>query len=261
MLFRSIDALRSAFRLLLKNWTSTLILLIAYVGLISVVYLFVSTKEATVSQLALTLMLAAVAIGIFFLLQSAALCYTTVENANDFLRRSLSTCWKIVVVTLPVIGFTIAVAYVLTKIQNHAAPPPPVAALPLAVVSSSTKSLTLLLTIRYLLFGVFLPLGLIHLWVAVIQDGFRASLSQLRDLSRRIFAPESLLIYSFGFIVFALLPYLVLTKSVSTQKPWLELAVFSLRLALTAILILLGWLLTVGSLTIRQTGDSESANL
>ena len=57
-------------------------------------------------------------------------------------------------------------------------------------------------------------------------------------------------VYALGFLIFAVVPYLLLQKTFSIQRSWLEVSVLLVRLALSALLILLGWVTTVGALSI-----------
>jgi hypothetical protein len=60
-------------------------------------------------------------------------------------------------------------------------------------------------------------------------------------------------VYALGFLIFAVVPYLLLHKTVTLQRPWLELSLMILRLGLSALLILFGWVLTVRTLSILST--------
>jgi hypothetical protein len=57
-------------------------------------------------------------------------------------------------------------------------------------------------------------------------------------------------VYAFGFLVFAFGPYLLVLQTITTQRAWLELSLLILRLSASAMLVLLGWVTTVGAISI-----------
>src|ERR1041384_810505 len=67
----SIKAIITSARSLFGNRRSLLLMLAVYAGLLAAIYLFVSTSEATVSQLVLTLVTVIGAPALFFVLQAA----------------------------------------------------------------------------------------------------------------------------------------------------------------------------------------------
>src|SRR5215216_1270282 len=72
----SITAIISAVHALFSNHRSLLFMIVVYMGLLAAIYLFVSTREATLSQLLLTFVTVVVAPALFFVLQAAAISYT-----------------------------------------------------------------------------------------------------------------------------------------------------------------------------------------
>jgi cytochrome bd-type quinol oxidase subunit 1 len=85
----------------------------------------------------------------------------------------------------------------------------------------------------------------IQLWITVSNGGMR-----VRNVLTRTFSPQSMFVYACGFLVFAVVPYLLLQKTISIERSWLEISVLIVRLAVSALLILLGWVTTVGALSI-----------
>ena len=215
MYSRPITAIISAVRVLLSNRRSLLLMLAVYTGLLAAIYLFVSTREATVSQLLLTLVTVIVAPALFFVLQAAI-----VTNGPGLVK----TSFKLFVVTAPVLAATVVAMYGLNKVQTHP---------------------TIVTTVRYILLAVIVPLLMIQLWIAVSNSGMR-----VRNMLTRAFAPQSVFVYTFGFMIFAVVPYLLLHKTISIERPWLEMSVLLLRLALSTLLIFLGWVTTVSTLSI-----------
>jgi hypothetical protein len=104
------------------------------------------------------------------------------------------------------------------------------------------------MTVRYLTWAVVAPLLLVQIWIAVSNGGLR-----VKRVLRKAFAPQSLFVYACGFLVFAVAPYLLLQKTIPAHRPWVELLLIVVRLGLTALLILLGWAITVRTLSILNT--------
>ena len=216
----SITAIISAVRVLFSNRRSLLLMLASYTGLLAAIYLFVSTREATVSQLLLTFVTVIVAPALFFVLQAAVVSYTSGPASRGLIKNSL----KLIAVSVPVIALTFVAVSSLNKLQTHP---------------------TIVTTVRYLLLAVIVPLLVIQLWITVSNGGIR-----VRNVLTRTFAPQSVFVYVCGFLIFAVVPFLLLQKTISIQRSWLEISVLVARLALSALLILLGWVTTVGALAI-----------
>lgn len=235
MISQPIIAMFSAVRLLSKSGRALLVILIAYAGLLAAVYLFVSTREATVAQLMLTVALAVVAPALFFLLQAASVRYTNEPRFTGLIH----DCLKLIIVTVPVIAITALAVYGLSKVDSHA---------------------TLAAASRYLLIAVFAPLLAIQLWVAVSGRGLRELLSNLRKVAARAFAPQSVFVYACGFLMFAVVPYVLITQTISAERAWLEFSLLMLRLSASALLILLGWVTTIGAISILSRSTYASGN-
>ncbi len=228
-----IIAMFSAARLLVRSRRALLLIMGAYTGLLTVVYLFVSTREATIPQLLLTLAVAIAAPVLFFVLQAISVSYTNGPVSKQLLKN----CLKVIVVTVPVIAVTALGVYGLSKVH----------------------SLLLLATaFRYLLIGVIAPLLAIQLWIAASSS--ERLFRNLRTIAMKAFAPQYVVVYVFGFLIFALAPYLLITQKIPTDRSWLEFALLTLRLTVSALLILLGWVTTVGAISILSRGGYSSEN-
>ena len=221
MLSQSVIAITSSARLLFKRWKTLALLLAVYAALLTAVYVFVSTREATVGQLIVTLALFVVAPALFFLLQSITINYASGSTT----RKLLSDCLRLLVVSVPIIALTFVAIYGLNKLDT----------LP-----------TLTTTLRYLLLGVVAPLLAIQLWIVTSRGGLR---SVTRKVLTRAFAPQSVFVYACGFLIFAVAPYFLIIKTVPTERAWLEFSLLVLRLSTGAVLILLGWATTVGAIS------------
>lgn len=234
----SIKAMFSALRSLLRNRRTIATLLVVYAGLLASVYLFVSIREATIFQLAWTLVLVLLAPAFFFLLQALSVNYASAPTAGTLIRRSLSDTLKLLTVSFPLIALTFAAVYGLNKIQTP------------------TTTIT---TIRYLLVVVIAPLFAIQLWVAASTGGFRPLARSFKQILIKALAPQSMFVYACGFLIFAVAPYYLLTKTVSSERAWLELSLLVLRLSISALLILLGWVTTVGALSLLNRSSYAPA--
>ena len=225
MYTRSFSAMFSAVRLLFKSWRVLFVLLLLWAGLLTAVYLFASTREATISQLVLTLVVIIAAPALFFVLQALSVTYA--EGRRE--KRLAIDCLRLVVVSLPVVGVTLLAVYGLGKVQTH---------------------VTVVTTLRYLLIGVVAPMLTIQLWIATTKNGLRSLVNSLRSVILKTFAPQFVFVYACGFLLFAVIPYVLLQVGPLIERPWLELSVLVVRLTASALLILLGWVTTVGAMSI-----------
>jgi hypothetical protein len=215
----------SAVRLLFKSWRVLLMLLLLWAGLLTAVYLFASTREATISQLVLTLVVIIAAPALFFVLQALSVTYA--EGRGE--KRLAIDCLRLVVVSLPILIVTLLAVYGLGKVQTH---------------------VTIVTTLRYLLIGVVAPMLTIQLWIATTKSGLRSLMKSLRSVVSKTFAPQSVFVYACGFLIFAVVPYLMVHIGPLIERPWLELSVLVVRITASALLILLGWVTTVGAMSI-----------
>ncbi|HET9712419.1 MAG TPA: hypothetical protein VFP64_11075 [Pyrinomonadaceae bacterium] len=211
MFTESINAIVTATRALFKSRRTLVLMLVAYAGLLAAVYLFVSTREATISQLVLTVTLVIVAPALFFLLQALSVSYATGAPSQGLSRK----CFKLIVVSVPLIGITLLSLYGLNKVDSN---------------------VTVVTALRYLLIAVVAPLLAIQLWIGTSL--------------RRAFAPQPVFVYALGFLIFAVAPYFLIIKTIPTERAWLEVSLLLLRLSTAAVLVLLGWVTTVGAIAV-----------
>ena len=229
MYSRSFSAMFSAVRLLFRSWKVLVTLLLAWAGLLTAIYLFASTREATISQLVLTLVVVIAAPALFFVLQALSVTYAESKGSGSRVRKLMRNCLRLVVVSLPVLAVTLLAAYGLGKVQTY---------------------VKLATTLRYLLIGVVAPMLAIQLWIATTNTGLRSLVKSLRDVLSKTFAPQSVFVYGCGFLIFAVVPYVLLHVAPWIERPWVELSVLIARMAASALLILLGWVTTVGAMSI-----------
>ena len=225
MYSQSITAILSAVRSLLRNRRALLLMIAAYAGLLLAIYLFVSTREATISQLLLTLVAVITAPALFFVLQAVSVSYADSPTSRGLIKKTL----RLIAISVPVLALTLLTVYGLSKIQTHP---------------------TMVTAVRYLLLAVITPLLAIQLWIAGSNSGLHVLVRNLRKVLSSTFAPQSMFVYACGFLIFAIVPYFLLQGKISVQRPWLELSLLILRLGVSALLILLGWVTTVGAISI-----------
>jgi hypothetical protein len=118
-------------------------------------------------------------------------------------------------------------------------------------------------TLRFVLLGVAFPLATIHLWIAVagggvrnlFSDGAKSFFKRIGSALTRAFSADSVLIYGLGLIVFFVLPYVALVPTFTIKGNKTEFVVFGLRLLLSFLFSLVGWVITLTALA-RAVPDS-----
>ena len=262
MLRETFQSIVAATRNVFSNWRPMLLVALVYAFLLAALYIFVVVREASMVQVVVTFVLALAAPLLFFLLQSMIVGGITSDGQvqlGSMLRRSLSNLWKLILVTLPLIALTVLIAYLLTKAQARfgATLPDAAAELPRRVAAGAREAArpvdwkaAAISTVRYLMFGLVLPLTAIHIWLATAREGVGPAVRKIGGIIARAFSPQSVLIYVVGFIVFGVIPYFILFKSTSSTRAWLEISLFATRLAAVFALTLFGWVITVKALSL-----------
>ena len=264
MIKQLFSAMASSLRILFRNWRALIILVLLDVAMIGAGYRFFATREATISQLILTLLLALLASALFFLVQAMALeLKTPNQRLLVLLRGSLSSFWKLVVISLPVIVVAVLAAYVLGRIEVVGVDQAVNGALPRPGTQKPAPPLewdaVALRTFRYVLFVVVFPLAAIHLWMAAERDGLKRAFKLSAQTLARAFAPQAVVTYATGFALFALVPYLLIVTKTSATSAWLDVGLLAARLALAVAFSLLGWVGTLGALgALAAEGGKES---
>lgn len=258
MLTETFQSIAIAARAVFRNWKSTLVIAVVYAALLAVLYFFVIIREATFLQVSLTFASAIIAPLLFFVLQAMVASEADELTTAGLLKRSLASFWKLILVTLPLIALAVLIVYLLGKVQGNfdASAREAAAALPRRIATSSARDATppidwraaLLSTVRYLAFGLVLPLVAIHLWIATVRDGLVSGIKKIGKHLGRAFSPQSVLIYLAGFVIFGIVPYYLLFRTTQTSRAWLELSLLVARLLIVFALTLFGWLITVRAL-------------
>jgi hypothetical protein len=234
------------------------ILAALYGVLLATLYGFISIREATVSQVALTYVFLVLIPIEFFLLQAAIL--HRAATAEFLWPQILRDAIKFAVIAIPIVLLGFLVAYLLNKWQAHYPAPEPPLILPGAKTPPSTQPVhwpsVLFATVRLLLLGVALPLAAIHLWIEVAaQDlrslfsgGARIVLQRIANAIARAFAFDSVLTFALGLVIFVLVPYAVLFLGRPPKGNKTDFAFFIVRLLLVFLFTLIGWIVTLTAL-------------
>lgn len=271
MLTETFHSIVTAARKVFANWRAMLLLAFVYAALLATLYFFVAVREASIVQVVLTFALAIAAPLLFFVLQSMVASQTDDQPVGLLLKRSFGSFWKLILISLPLIALAILIAYLLAKWQNHLAANLNNAAgefsRPLAETARGPRAarpidwkVAMLSTVRYLAFGLVLPLTAIHLWLATAHEGLGAAIRKIGTHLVRAFAPQSVLIYIAGFLIFGVAPYFLLFRTTQTNHARIELLLLIARLAVVFALTLFGWVITVRALAVFSTPPSQPAN-
>lgn len=264
----SLKAILVASMRLLRTWRVVALLAVTYAFLGAALILFVAMKEARVWQVILTLVFAALAPALFFVLQAMIVNYAQGEDqASVLFSRSLGDSCKLALASIPLILVAILFLHFLNKLQTylplHVSPVQPSRGMwswqqpPPSVNTSPPLQWTLLMlnTVRFLFIGFVLPLVAIHLWSATLREGLLSALKGMHHHLARAFAPDVVLTHTIGLMLFSLVPYLLLFMQTPASKPSVEFGLFALRLLLVFVFTLCGWTLTLDALASGRPTD------
>jgi hypothetical protein len=260
----------SATRKLLKEWRMMAVMAALYASLLAVLFLFVTTKEATRWQVMWTLVLAALVPALFFLLQAVIVnCAHGEATVMTMLRRSFRDSCKLALAGIPLALLAVLCFYLLNKSHLYSAIQIPFSRFgPETLTGAQTQASDMgqalsvswsqlaLSTLRLLVFAVVLPLVAIHVWGATAREGLRAAFKKLPRNLARAFAPDAVLVYASGLVLFGLIPYLLLFTRTPANNTWLEFSLFVARLLLVFLFTLYGWALTMSAVA-AVAGDAK----
>src|SRR5215470_6529040 len=244
MLKDVLHSIAAAAQRLFANWAALLISLLLYAAMIGAIYLFFNSREATALQVALNLILPIVAVALFFLIQAMGLSYVRIGvGAGYLLKRALKDCWKILLVSLPLILLVWLIAFAFGKIDQTWFSAS-------AITGSKARAWGAIgvNALRIFLLFCVLPLIAIHLWMATVREGMGAAFRGLGRAAVRALAPRSLMIYALLCAVFGGIIYFLLFKKITFKSEWTELWAVGIKTALALLLTFIGWLLTLGSM-------------
>lgn len=271
MLTETFHSIAAAARNVFINWRTMLLVAIVYASLLAVLYFFVAVREASIAQVSLTFALAIAAPILFFVLQAMVANDGGESSMGSFVKKSVFSFWKLVLISLPLIALAVLIAYLLAKAQNHFGAGISNSAEPLRPLATMAKArdaarpvdwkAAMISSVRYLAFGLVLPLAAIHLWIATVREGLGLAIRKVHSHLSRAFAPQSVLIYMAGFLIFGIAPYLLLFRATPTKHAWLEMSLLVIRLAVVFALTLIGWAITVRALSLFSTNSlNDPAN-
>lgn len=255
---------------ILKRWFGAIAAMFAHPGALLVFatiyafllvasYLFISIREATIWQVLVTYALMILIPLGFFVLQAAIVNRAIAQKLRW--RVIFIDALKFFVVCIPVLLVISLLYFLLNKIAvrypapvvevlatNQATPP----ATPPPTPPLHWPSL-IFSTLRFVLWGVAFPLATIHLWIAVaggelrtlFGNGVKSFFKRIGSALARAFSPDSVLIYGLGLIVFFVLPYVILVPTFTVNGNKREFTVFVLRLLLSFLFSLIGWVWTL----------------
>lgn len=257
---QGLKAIGTAARRLFLNWRALLILLLLYAVMLASLYFFIAVREASVWQVLATFLLAALIPVLFFVIQTIGVRYSERDvRTKDLLRWSVRDFWKLMVATVPLLLLAWLLAYLFGKFQvnvpavattagaNVAAARP--AAVPTAAELFSWKEV-LLTTLRFLIFGLVLPLIAIHLWIAAARRGLKGAFRNAGRVLAGALAPGAALVYAIGLLLFGVIPYFLITTTYTRGGAWTQLTLLGARLLVASLFMLFGWLITLGALSI-----------
>lgn len=227
-----------------------------YALLLAAFFRFIWIREATVSQVFITYALMVLIPALFFIYQAAI-----IGRARDLKFRwgaILVDAVKFFVATIPILLIAWLLSYLLNKWQLRF-PAPALPTLPVGTTLPTPRPLhwpTLIFaTLRFVLMGVVLPLTAIHLWIAVAGGEVRtlfaggAFFKRIGTAIAGALAFESVLIYAFGLVIFFIIPYAILFVPFTPKGNKTDFLFFVLRLVLSFIFSLIGWVVTISALT------------
>jgi len=242
MLRHAMNALKVAARAMKSKPGALGLAFALYLALSGVIYLFVTTPEATVGQLVLTLVLGVVAVALFFILQRVGISYTADGvQTKALLRDSLGGFWKLFVVSLPIAVLVALGIYAFSRLEHLVTQGTPWS-------ESGFLYERVIPGVRMIYFYVVLPLVAIQLWIAATHDGLGPAFRGIGRHFVRAFAPRALVTYTLVLLVFGAISYLILFTKTPVNSAWLDIGLLVARLTLAGVVIFFGWLLGVGAL-------------
>jgi len=250
----------------LTNLGALVVFAILYAILLATFFRFIWIREATVWQVLLTYTFLILIPFEFFLYQAAII--NRAREQKFRWRAILIDALKFFIGAIPVLLVAWLLYYLLNKIGGRF--PAPITILPIAPGAPAKPPpvhwpTLLLTTLRFILMGVALPLAAIHLWIGCaggeIRSLFASGAQPLKRVGAafaRAFSSDSVLIYALGLIIFFVLPYLILVPTFTIKGNKTEFAVFVLRLVLTFVFTLVGWVVTLSALVRLSLEESPA---
>ena len=269
----------AAARDLVRSPRALAVLVALYLALIASVFFFITTREATVWQLFVTGATVLLAPLLFFVVQAAGASYAVGHRgAAPLLRHTARSFLKVLAVSIPFILLAVLCVYLLGKLERRvqlspeerasveaarSAPDEDGAGPSAAAAADAARrppvrwKYLFVSALRLFVLGLLLPLAAMHLWLAAARDGLVSAFARFHRHLGRAFSARSALTYGVGMIVFALIPYFLITKRTPVDSNTLELAIFGMRILLAFSLMLFGWVMTMAALA-RADGHAAA---
>lgn len=264
-MFRNIlNAIRTAASQFFLNWKTGLAFAILYAAFVFSVYLFFTTAEARIWQVALTFLLMFLIPVLFFVLQTLGVKYTNTDSKlSDLLAQAGREFWKLLLISLPFIALVWLLVWGVNKIEFMSVTGIREAAMNSEQIKTGESRIKLINTAAFAVNGLLmyfiLPLLSIQLWIAVLRDGFKQTLRRIGILLFKAFAPNLVITYLLGFLVFGILPYFIITTRTPIKSPWMDLSILGVRIALALLVVLAGWVVTLGAMKILTLEHASSS--
>jgi hypothetical protein len=220
----------------LVSWRIALLIFVLFLLTFLSLVLFFTTREASLFQLLVTALSALLSIAFFSLFQSALLLLPEYKRPGELLHHSLRSFWKVILITLPVILVMVLFYLLINRIESN-------------IKSEAEWIVKLLSTLRAIAFAFIFPLLLVLMWTSTVRSGIRSTVRQLHKLLLLSFSGRSLLLFSLGFLLFALLPWLILSIKTQVANDWLELALLLIRLIIAFMAFFIGWSFMTGKVS------------
>ncbi|HEU5239474.1 MAG TPA: hypothetical protein VFU37_20250 [Pyrinomonadaceae bacterium] len=252
----------------LTNLTALAIFVLIYLLLLATFFKFIWTREATVWQVMVTYSFMVLIPAEFFIFQAAII--DRVRDGKFRWRTILIDAVKFFIITIPVLLLAWLINYLLNKWQLRY-PPPVVPSLPVASGPAPLQPIhwpsLLFATLRFVLLGIALPLATIHFWIAfaggevraLFAGGAASFFKRFGAAFTRAFASESVLIYALGMLVFFMIPYAILFIPIAVRGNKTDFALFIVRLSVTFVFSLIGWVVTISALTRKSLGTAPDS--
>ncbi|MCW5971494.1 MAG: hypothetical protein KIT57_23545 [Blastocatellales bacterium] len=249
MLKSVLSAIGGAMRAMAVRAGAVIAALAVYVAMIGAVYVFITTREATIIDLLLTFSLPAAALVFFFFIQAVGVRYAgAAESTAAVLRGALRDTGKLLVVSLPPALLAILAVLLLGLIaywwrgENQ--------------YDNSGFVLEYLLPwVRALVLYFAAPLLAVRLWIAASRDGVTSAFRALGRHFVGAFAPRVLVVYVSLLVVFGSIVWALVGIKTQYGGAGLEIGLLTARLAAAGLMIFIGWLLTIGAL--RRVSDEK----
>lgn len=233
---QALSSLTTSAKEIVGNFRAFVVFFVVYLALVGATALFVVTNLATYRAVFFTFISMLLAPAVFFLLQMLCVSFKSNSETKEWLKNSLKNFWRVFLVSLPVIGLAILIHRLFALIENQ-------------------QSNSITMSLRLLLFGFVFPLTMIYLWIETFRnDSVIAVVKNFKDVLSKAFAPLSVWIYFLGLLVFALVPFLLLSPQLKIQQSNVVIGFLIFRVIIALLFIFFGWIITVNAL-------SKSANM